>query len=163
MVSRQILVKSFYQHHQHSWPWPWGRGHSLRILKMLKFSFKFLRPHYFLTLSLIYLAWYKFCAVQSPQPPNTHTPRSCQNQGHGLRFFQKQNVQYQASSPVWRKVLFMVKFYKLCHMLQIFFVYHFFKNSNMIVVGLSPVSPMLCNMRHKLIFRLIKTRLIAYF
>ena len=31
----------------------WGRGHSLGILKMLKFLFKLLRPHYFLTLSLI--------------------------------------------------------------------------------------------------------------
>ena len=28
-----------------------GRGHTLRILKMLKFSFTFLRPYYFLTLS----------------------------------------------------------------------------------------------------------------
>ena len=65
----------FYQHHQRSWPWPWGRGHRLRILKMLKFSFMFLRPQYFLTLSPIWFIFGlmihigpKFCAVLSPFP-----------------------------------------------------------------------------------------------
>ena len=68
------------------------------------------------------LVWWKFCAVQSPPPappppppiPSTyththaHTHRSCQNQGHRLRIFQKQNVQYQASYPVWWQVLFRI-------------------------------------------------------
>ena len=30
---------------------------------------------------------------------------TCQNQGHRLRIFQKQNVQYQASYPVWLQAL----------------------------------------------------------
>ena len=41
--------------------------------------------------------------------PPTDTPRSCQNQDQGLRIFQKQNVQYQVSYPVWRQVLFILK------------------------------------------------------
>ena len=54
-------------------------------------------------------SWYKdrYCPPPPPPPlppPHTHT-RSCQNQGHRLRIFQKQNVQYQASYPVWRQVL----------------------------------------------------------
>ena len=89
---------------------------------MLKFLFKFLRPHYFLTLSLIWFDEnFAHCSHHRPPPPplptpppppphththtHTHTPRSSQNQGHGLRIFQKQNVQYQASYPVWRQVL----------------------------------------------------------
>ena len=39
-----------------------------------------------------------------PPPP---TPRSCQNQGHRRRIFQKQNVQYLASYPVWQQVLLL--------------------------------------------------------
>ena len=51
--------------------WSWGWDHRLRILKTLNFSFKFLRPHYFLTLSLI---WFDENFVQcSHPPPNTHT------------------------------------------------------------------------------------------
>ena len=52
-----------------------------------------------------------------PPPPHTHThthtPRSCQNQGHRLRIFQKQNVQYQASYPVWRQVFLILFIYLL--------------------------------------------------
>ena len=59
---------------------------------MLKFSFKFLKPYYFLTLSLI---WFDENFVQCSHPPppllththtHTHTHRSCQNQGHGQNF-----------------------------------------------------------------------------
>ena len=53
--------------------------------------------------------WYKDRYCTPPPPPphtHTHTPRSYQNQGHILRNFQKQNVQYQASYPVRRQVLF---------------------------------------------------------
>ena len=53
-----------------------GQGH--RILKMLKFSFKFLRPHYFLTLSPI---WFIFglmkilhSAIPNPAPPPPPPP-----------------------------------------------------------------------------------------
>ena len=57
--------------------------------------------------------WYKdrYCTPTSPPPTHTHThiPRSCQNKGHGLRNFQKQNVQYQASCPVWRQVLLVCR------------------------------------------------------
>ena len=57
--------------------------------------------------------WYKDRYCPPPPPPHTHTSRSCQNQGHRLRIFQKQNVQYQASYPVWRQVLFMLYAYNL--------------------------------------------------
>ena len=96
---------------------------------MFKVLFQFLRPYYCLPYHWIdsSLVWWIFCTGRPPPhctphththtpPPPTHThthihsthPRSYQNQGHGhrLRIFQKQNVQYQASYPVWRHVLF---------------------------------------------------------
>ena len=50
--------------------------------KMLNFSLKFLRPHYFLTLPLIWFKLVQNFAQYHPQPP-----RSCQGQGHRLRIF----------------------------------------------------------------------------
>ena len=55
-------------------------------------------------------------AIQPPLP--TPLPRSCPNQGHGLRIFQKQNVQYQASYPVWRQVLLIFFVNKNVHYLH---------------------------------------------
>ena len=85
-------------------------GVEVRILKMLKFSFTFLRPYYFLTISP---NWFIFGLMNilhiaiPPHPSPPPHPRSCQNQDHG-RIFQKQNVQYQTSYPVWRQVLFYI-------------------------------------------------------
>ena len=59
-------------------------SHRLRILKMLNFSFKFLRPHYFITLPLIFFIFGLMKILHSanpppppppapPPPPHTHT------------------------------------------------------------------------------------------
>ena len=115
LLSWYILVQRFYQHHQHPWSWPWVWGHRLRILKMLKFLFKFLipqRPYNFLTLPPIWLIFGemihtcpRFCAVQPPFPPSPPPPHLSrgQNQGHW------QKLQYQASYPVWPQVLLFYK------------------------------------------------------
>ena len=56
--------------------------------QMLKFSFKFLKPHYFLTLPSI---WFIFGMMIHIGPKflqyHPHPPRSCQGQGHRLRIF----------------------------------------------------------------------------
>ena len=66
--------------------------------QMLKFSLKFLRPHYFLNLSLIWFIFGmmihtgpKFCAV--PSPPT----RSYQGQGQRLRIFMLESCWRQCS------------------------------------------------------------------
>ena len=72
---------------------------------MLTFWFKFLRPHYFLTLQPI---WFIFgltkilhSAIPTPYPhPLPHHVKIKVTD----RIFQKQNVQYQASDTVWRQV-----------------------------------------------------------
>ena len=52
--------------------------------------------------------------IAIPPPPLPTPTMSCQNQGHGLRIFQKLNVQYQASYPVWRQVLFDLVILLIC-------------------------------------------------
>ena len=87
------------------WRWHWRR-HWPRRPQMLKF----LRPHYFLTLSPIWFIFGmmihigpKFCAVPS------HLPRSCQSQGHRLWIFMlKFHIRFLAR-------LFTKKTTRYCH------------------------------------------------
>ena len=48
-------------------------------------------------------------ASSHPHPPHTHTHPSLVKIKVTDRIFEKQNVQYQASYPVWQQVLFLFR------------------------------------------------------